>query len=79
MDALREMASGDPIDMQREKRWPNHIPESKGVKVEFSPWEEDSDWDGEPTIHNLSNPASEYYGTNPVTSNQQSGADMDED
>jgi hypothetical protein len=43
------MASGDPVDLQREKRWPNrtgegapHVP--KGVKVEFKPWEEDADF-----------------------------------
>jgi hypothetical protein len=35
------MASGEPIDTQREKRWPNH---TSGVKVEFKPWEEDSDY-----------------------------------
>lgn len=43
------MASGDPVDLQREKRWPNHTGETtapgpKGVKVEFKPWEEDSDY-----------------------------------
>jgi hypothetical protein len=43
------MASGDPLDLQREKRWPNRTGEAgpqvqKGVKVEFKPWEEDSDF-----------------------------------
>ena len=42
------MASGDQIDMQREKRWPNHTgiktatPQTNGgVKVNFDAWEED--------------------------------------
>lgn len=50
MLALQAMASGDPVDLQREKRWPNRTdgPEgtlpTKGVKVGFLPWEEDSDY-----------------------------------
>lgn len=39
------MAEGDPIDIQREKRWPNHT--SAGVKVELKPWEEDSEYSDE--------------------------------
>jgi len=47
--ALKAMASGDPVDLQREKRWPNRTGDAapqapKGVKVEFKPWEEDSDF-----------------------------------
>jgi hypothetical protein len=44
--ALKSMASGDPVDIQREKRWPNHTTTtaSRGPKVEFAPWEEDSDY-----------------------------------
>ena len=44
------MASGDPVDLQREKRWPGRIGEpapqgpTKGMKVNFFPWEEDSDY-----------------------------------
>ena len=44
------MASGDPVDLQREKRWPGRIGEptpqgpTKGMKVNFLPWEEDSDY-----------------------------------
>lgn len=46
------MASGDPIDMQREKRWPNRTTNSttgiqqtgSGVKVDFEAWEEDEDF-----------------------------------
>ena len=43
--ALRSMAEGDPIDIQREKRWPNQT--AAGVKVELKPWEEDSDYSDE--------------------------------
>ena len=43
--ALRNMAEGDPVDAQREKRWPNQTP--AGVKVELKPWEEDSDYSDE--------------------------------
>ncbi|KAG1892368.1 hypothetical protein F4604DRAFT_1565189 [Suillus subluteus] len=51
--AIKEMASGDPLDMQREKRWPNRTGNTAyptapqtgaGVKVKFEPWEEDSDY-----------------------------------
>lgn len=52
MLALQSMASGDPIDMQREKRWPNRTgnnvgtPQTNtaGVKVGFDAWEEDEDF-----------------------------------
>jgi hypothetical protein len=37
-----QMASGDPVDIQREKRWPNRTGNGT-VKVEFKPHEEDSD------------------------------------
>jgi hypothetical protein len=40
------MAEGDPIDIQREKRWPNQTA-ATGVKVELKPWEEDSDYSDE--------------------------------
>ncbi len=39
------MATGDPLDAQREQRWPNHTGPRGGVKVEFTPEEEDSDSD----------------------------------
>ncbi|KAJ6602552.1 hypothetical protein DFH09DRAFT_1470295 [Mycena vulgaris] len=43
--ALREMAGGEPLDMQRETRWPNHTGDNNaGVKVEFEPYEEDSEY-----------------------------------
>jgi hypothetical protein len=38
---MMAMAGGDPVDIQREKRWPNHT--TQGVKVAFKPYEEDSD------------------------------------
>ena len=38
------MASGDTLDVQRDKRWPNRT-SSMNTKVEFMPWEEDSDED----------------------------------
>ncbi|KAH9482738.1 Good for full DBP5 activity protein 2 [Psilocybe cubensis] len=43
--SMQEMAKGDPIDIQREKRWPNQTP--AGVKVELKPWQEDSDYSDE--------------------------------
>jgi hypothetical protein len=39
---MKCMADGDPVDIQREKRWPNQTP--AGVKVELAPWQEDSDY-----------------------------------
>jgi len=47
--ALREMASGEPLDTQRERRWPNRTgagdPGSNvgALQVQFEPYEEDSD------------------------------------
>ncbi|KAF8974470.1 hypothetical protein BDZ97DRAFT_25748 [Flammula alnicola] len=43
--AMRSMADGDPVDIQREKRWPQQTP--AGVKVELKPWQEDSDYSDE--------------------------------
>lgn len=40
--SMKNMADGDPVDIQREKRWPNQTP--AGVKVELQPWQEDSDY-----------------------------------
>lgn len=53
MLALVSMASGEHIDIQREKRWPNRTlhagtpsaPQTgAGVKVNFDEWEEDEDF-----------------------------------
>ncbi|PSS05408.1 hypothetical protein PHLCEN_2v3897 [Hermanssonia centrifuga] len=55
MVALKSMASGDPIDVQREKRWPNHASATE-PKVVFQPWEEDSDFsDMEGVVPNSGN------------------------
>ncbi|KAF9485268.1 hypothetical protein BDN70DRAFT_871278 [Pholiota conissans] len=45
LKALEAMAEGDPVDIQREKRWPQQTP--AGVKVELKPWQEDSDYSDE--------------------------------
>ena len=45
LQAMMSMAGGDPVDTQREARWPNRT--SQGVKVEFKPYEEDSDYSDE--------------------------------
>jgi hypothetical protein len=37
------MASGDPLDMQRVTRWPQHTSNSSGLRVQFSKEDEDSD------------------------------------
>ncbi|KAJ6539439.1 hypothetical protein B0H19DRAFT_1179101 [Mycena capillaripes] len=42
--ALREMASGEPLDTQRERRWPNRLAPNSGVKVPFQDYEVDSDY-----------------------------------
>ena len=57
------MASGDPVDIQREHRWPNRtgLTGTRGVKVQFQPWEEDSDYSDE---EGLTPPLPGY---NPVT------------
>lgn len=39
------MAGGDPVDIQREIRWPNRT--NQGVKVAFKAYEEDSDFSDE--------------------------------
>ncbi|KAH9077173.1 hypothetical protein EDB83DRAFT_2644953 [Lactarius deliciosus] len=40
---LKEMASGDPLDMQRTARWPLHTSTNGGLRVRFSKEDEDSD------------------------------------
>ncbi|KAI5124911.1 hypothetical protein M0805_007339 [Coniferiporia weirii] len=46
--ALKSMASGNQLDVQREERWPNQTEASPGtgstVKVTHHPWDEDSDY-----------------------------------
>ena len=44
--AMKSMASGDPLDIQREARWPNRTEATgtRGPKVQFQPWEEDSEY-----------------------------------
>ncbi|KZT12480.1 uncharacterized protein LAESUDRAFT_718741 [Laetiporus sulphureus 93-53] len=61
MAVLRSMASGDPLDVQREKRWPNRTT-SSNPKVEFKAWEEDSDM-------------SDLEGVMPVDADAQPGND----
>jgi len=39
------MAQGDPLDTQREKRWPNRT--TTGFKVDIKPWEEKSDYESD--------------------------------
>lgn len=46
--AMESMANGDPIDAQREKRWPNQT--VTGVQVSLKPWQEDSDFSDEEGI-----------------------------
>lgn len=49
LEALRSMASGQPLDMQREERWPSQTETNElgapGVKVVRKAWEVDSDMD----------------------------------
>ncbi|TFK75817.1 hypothetical protein BDN72DRAFT_785842 [Pluteus cervinus] len=49
LEAARSMASGGPVDLQREERWPNRT-EQQGVKVKWKPWEESSDYSDEEGI-----------------------------
>lgn len=58
MLAAKSMASGDPVDMQREQRWPSNrtgetpAQQPSGVKVQFLPHEENSDYsDTEGMMH----------------------------
>jgi len=59
--AMKSMASGDPVDLQREKRWPNHTGQAtpqgpKGIQVDWNPWEDDAEYSdqegvcGHPTL-----------------------------
>lgn len=43
LEAMKEMAQGEAVDEQREKRWPNRTVAGT-VEVEFKAWEEDSDY-----------------------------------
>ncbi|EKM80129.1 hypothetical protein AGABI1DRAFT_73024 [Agaricus bisporus var. burnettii JB137-S8] len=46
LEAMIQMAQGENIDEQREKRWPNRTAPG-GLEVEMKPWEEDSEYDEE--------------------------------
>ncbi|KAF9055425.1 hypothetical protein BDZ89DRAFT_1056015 [Hymenopellis radicata] len=45
LEALKLMASGAPVDVQREERWPKHIGPRGGLQVEFTEEEEEIDDD----------------------------------
>ncbi|KIK92712.1 hypothetical protein PAXRUDRAFT_13075 [Paxillus rubicundulus Ve08.2h10] len=77
--ALQSMASGDPIDMQREKRWPNRtgstgVPNQPqtgaGIKVNFDADEGDEDFSDE------EGPLGSTVDTNHITS---SNGDADDE
>ncbi|KAJ7665526.1 hypothetical protein B0H17DRAFT_1090798 [Mycena rosella] len=57
--ALREMASGEPLDTQRELRWPKRTGDGNlaGVKVNFEAYEEDSDFSDQEGVMSGYNPA----------------------
>ena len=44
LDAMMAMASGDPVDQQREVRWPNRTADAQ-PKVQFHDWEEEDEVD----------------------------------
>ena len=41
--ALKEMADGDPLDMQRMARWPQHTSTNSSLRAKFSKADEDND------------------------------------
>jgi len=67
------MASGDPVDMQREKRWPSG--EVDGFKVIFKPWEEDDDFSDQEGV------VPPIAGIDPATGKliDQDGMEVDDD
>lgn len=60
------MAEGDPLDMQREERWPNQT--KTGVQVEIKPWQEDEDYSDEEGIFG-------FIPANQNTTTEQEGSD----
>jgi hypothetical protein len=59
------MAKGDPLDMQREQRWPHQT--KTGVQVEVKPWQEADDYSDEEGIFGL------------VPANQNTATDVEEE
>ncbi|KAF5363340.1 hypothetical protein D9756_000462 [Leucocoprinus leucothites] len=55
LEAMIQMARGEAVDEQRERRWPGRTAPGT-VEVEFKPWEENSDYDEDdeigPNVHN---------------------------
>jgi hypothetical protein len=53
---MKQMAQGENVDEQRERRWPNRTTPGS-LEVETKPWEEDSDYDSEdetgPNVRNM--------------------------
>ena len=64
------MASGEPVDLQRETRWPNRTERTgtRGPKVQFQPWEENSDYS------DLEGVVSPSCGYDPITGRLIPGA-----
>jgi hypothetical protein len=52
--AVRSMARGEPLDMQRETRWPNQT--NPDIEVEWKPWQDDSDFSDTEGIFNPHGP-----------------------
>jgi len=70
---MKSMAAGEPLDLQRNKRWPAKTGAGAGtrMKVQFTPEEEDSDYSD---MEGLMPPTNGY---DPVTGNLRS-ADVPE-
>lgn len=60
------MAEGDPLDMQREERWPHQT--KTGVQVDIKPWQEDENYSDEEGIFG-------FIPTNQNTTTEQEGHD----
>lgn len=50
LSALKSMASGNQLDIQRDERWPNRMDAESKLKVQFKPWEEGDHSDTEGLI-----------------------------
>ncbi|KAL1747721.1 hypothetical protein HDZ31DRAFT_80283 [Schizophyllum fasciatum] len=67
MLCLKEMAGGEQLDMQRERRWPNKTGETteRSVKVQFEEWELDPEYEDTQAV--LDSLAASGKGYDPYT------------
>jgi hypothetical protein len=66
--AVRSMAGGLPLDLQRECRWPNQT--NPVIEVEWKPWQDDSDFSDTEGVLDSTGALKAHYMSNGMFTNK---------